>query len=254
MSSVESKKDIVIITGPAGLIGSAFSHAVAATGRCVILADIDRGKTLKLENELREKYGKQSAFFIKTDITRPASVESLIKETVNIYGAVHCLVNNYGRKFEDVCHDDFCENVNLHLGGYFQVCKSAAEVMKKQKFGSIVNMASIYGFTAPRFEIYEDTPMTMPVEYAAIKGGVINLTKYLASYLGPYNIRVNCISPGGVFDYQPENFVSKYCSKVPLQHRMANVDDLTGALLFLVSDESKYMTGQNLVIDGGWSL
>ncbi|PKM48962.1 MAG: short-chain dehydrogenase, partial [Firmicutes bacterium HGW-Firmicutes-7] len=95
---------------------------------------------------------------------------------------------------------------------------------------------------------------TMPVEYAAIKGAIINLTKYLASYLGKYNIRVNCLSPGGVYDHQPESFVKKYSQKVLLGNRMASVDDLTGTLLFLLSDDSKYLTGQNIVVDGGWSL
>jgi len=124
----------------------------------------------------------------------------------------------------------------------------------KQNYGNIIFMASIYGFSAPKFEIYEGTEMTMPVEYAVIKGGIINLTKYLASYLGKYNIRVNAISPGGVFNNQPKEFVEKYCKYVKLGNKMANVNDLTGVLIFLVSNASKYITGQNIVADGGWSL
>ena len=96
--------------------------------------------------------------------------------------------------------------------------------------------------------------MTMPVEYAAIKGAIINLTKYLASYLGEYNIRVNCISPGGVFDNQLKSFVKKYSQKVLLGKRMAETNDLTGTLLFLLNDTSKYITGQNIIVDGDWSL
>ena len=96
--------------------------------------------------------------------------------------------------------------------------------------------------------------MTLPVEYAAIKGAVINLTKYLASYLGKYNIRVNAISPGGIFDNHPESFVKEYCKKVVLGNRMANTDDLTGVLNFLLSDASKYITGQNIIVDGGFTL
>ena len=126
--------------------------------------------------------------------------------------------------------------------------------MIKQKHGTIINMASIYGFAAPRFEVYGDTKMTMPVEYAAIKGGIITLTKYLASYLGKYNIRVNAVSPGGVYDGQPENFVDAYSKKVVLGNRMANADDLTDVLIFLLSDGSKYITGQNMIVDGGWNL
>jgi NAD(P)-dependent dehydrogenase (short-subunit alcohol dehydrogenase family) len=185
----------------------------------------------------------------------------MINKILKNYGKIDGLVNNaypknknYGRKFEDVTYEDFCENINLYVGGYFLITQQVSKVMIKQNYGNIINIGSIYGFTAPRFEIYEGTEMTTPVEYAAIKGAIINLTKYLASYLGKYNIRVNCISPGGVYDHQPETFVKKYSQKVLLEKRMANVDDLTGALLFLLSDSSKYITGQNIVVDGGWSL
>ena len=124
----------------------------------------------------------------------------------------------------------------------------------KQNYGNIINMASIYGFSAPKFEIYEGTDMTMPVEYAAIKGAIINLTKYLASHLGKCNIRVNSISPGGVFNNQPESFVKKYSEKVVLDERMTSTDDIVGVLIFLLSDASKYITGQNVVVDGGFTL
>jgi NAD(P)-dependent dehydrogenase (short-subunit alcohol dehydrogenase family) len=126
--------------------------------------------------------------------------------------------------------------------------------MKAQKSGNIINIASIYGFAAPRFEIYDGTSMTMPVEYAAIKAGIINLTKYLASYLGGYNIRVNAISPGGLEDRQPASFIKNYSSNVLLGERMANPADITGVLLFLLSKQSQYITGQNIVVDGGWTL
>jgi NAD(P)-dependent dehydrogenase (short-subunit alcohol dehydrogenase family) len=171
------------------------------------------------------------------------------------------LVNNayprnadYGKKFESVTYESFCDNVNRHLGGYFLTTQQVSKIMKKQNRGNIINMASIYGFRAPRFDIYEGTEMTMPVEYAAIKGAVTNLTRYLSSYLGPYNIRVNCISPGGIFADQPEIFVEKYRSLVPLGRRMAYQSDLTGIVTFLLSDTSEYITGQNIVVDGGWSV
>ena len=126
--------------------------------------------------------------------------------------------------------------------------------MIKQNYGNIISMASIYGFSAPKFEIYEGTDMTMPVEYAAIKGAIINLTKYLASYLGKYNIRANAVSPGGVFNNQPEKFIKAYSKNVVLGRRMANQDDIVGALLFLLSDASKHITGQNIIVDGGWTI
>ena len=142
----------------------------------------------------------------------------------------------------------------MHMGGYFNITKWVAREMMAQKSGNIINMASIYGFAAPRFEIYDGTSMTMAVEYAAIKGGIINLTKYLASYLGKYNIRVNAISPGGIEDRQPASFIKKYTSNVFLGERMARSDDITGVLLFLLSDQSRYITGQNIIVDGGWTL
>ena len=255
------KKKTVIITGGAGLLGGAFSRECARCNANVVITDIDKEKGNKLTEELKRETRNNNIIFQKCDITNTNDVQKLINATLNKFNKMDILVNNayprsenYGRKFEDVSFEDFCENVNMHLGGYFLITKEISKIMMKQNYGNIVNMASIYGFSAPRFEIYEGTDMTMPVEYAAIKGGIINLTKYLASYLGIYNIRVNAISPGGVFNNQPESFVEKYSEKVVLGKRMANTDDLIGVLLFLLSDASKYITGQNIVVDGGFTL
>ena len=199
--------------------------------------------------------------FQQCDITNMNDILDLIDRTLNKSAKIDALVNNayprnknYGRKFEDVTYEDFCENVDMHLGGYFLITKEISKVMINQNYGNIINMASIYGFSAPKFDIYEGTDMTLPVEYAAIKGGLLNLTKYLASYLGRYNIRVNAISPGGVFDDQPESFVEKYSEKVVLGKRMANQNDIVGVLLFLLSNASEYITGQNIIVDGGWTI
>ena len=245
------KNKICIVTGGCGLIGSAFVNSLAQHGAKVIVADITDTKMDKNKNVL----------FFKCDTTNKKDIDNLIKFVLNKFNKIDALVNsayprnkNYGRKFEDVNFEDFCENVNSHMGGYFIMSKEVSKQMKKQKFGKIIIMSSIYGFAAPRFEIYKGTPMTMPVEYAAIKGGLLNLTKYLASYLGKYNIQVNAISPGGIFDGQPASFVRQYVKKVVLGQKMALPQDIIGALLFLVSDSSNYITGQNITIDGGWSL
>jgi NAD(P)-dependent dehydrogenase (short-subunit alcohol dehydrogenase family) len=255
------KNKTIIITGGAGLIGSGFSRACAEHGAIVVIVDVDEKKANRLTEQIEKETGNNKIFFQKCDITNLTNINDSIDIILNKFRKIDVLVNNayprnknYGRKFEDVTYEDFCENINMHLGGYFLTIQQVSKVMRKQNFGNIINIASIYGFAAPRFEIYEGIEMTMPVEYSAIKGAIINLTKYLASYLGKYNIRVNCISPGGVFDNQPESFVKKYSQKVLLEKRMANFDDLTGALLFLSSDASKYITGQNIVVDGGWSL
>lgn len=251
------KNKTVVITGGAGLIGSAFSRECVRCNANVVVVDIDE----KRGNELVEEIKSSNIIFQRCDITNTNDIQNLIDTTLNKFEKIDALVNNayprnknYGRKFEDVSFEDFCENVNMHLGGYFLMTQQVTKVMMKQNYGNIINMASIYGFSAPKFEIYEETDMTMPVEYAAIKGAIINITKYLASYLGKYNIRVNSIAPGGVFNDQPESFVKKYSEKVVLGKRMANTDDLIGALIFLLSDPSKYITGQNIVVDGGWSL
>ena len=251
----------VIITGGAGLLGGVFSKACVEYGANVVIADIDEISGNNLIEKVKKEANDNHIIFQKCDITNAKSIQNLINTTLNKFKKIDALVNNayprnknYGRKFEDVSYEDFCENLDMHLGGYFLITKEISKVMVKQNYGNVINMASMYGFSAPRFEIYGETGMTVPVEYAAIKGGLINLTKYLASYLGRYNIRVNAISPGGVFDNQPESFVEKYSEKVLLGKRMANTDDLTGVLIFLLSDASKYITGQNIVVDGGWSI
>jgi NAD(P)-dependent dehydrogenase (short-subunit alcohol dehydrogenase family) len=255
------KDKTIIVTGGAGLLGSAFSKACAEYGANIIIVDINEEKANELMEQIKKETEGNNIIFQKCDITNKNNVQKLIDAVLNKFGEIDTLVNNayprnrnYGKKYEDVTYEDFCENINLHVGGYFLITQQVSKIMMRQNYGNIINISSIYGFAAPRFEIYEGTEMTTPVEYAAIKGAIINLTKYLASYLGKYNIRVNCISPGGVYDHQPESFVKKYSQKVLLGNRMANVDDLTGALLFLLNDASKYITGQNIVVDGGWSL
>jgi NAD(P)-dependent dehydrogenase (short-subunit alcohol dehydrogenase family) len=194
------------------------------------------------------------------DITSQHSVKSLIASLQERHGRIDAVVNNayprnsnYGHKLEDVAYVDFCENVDLHLGGYFLVAQQFALFFREHGGGNIINMSSIYGVMPPRFEVYADTPMTMPVEYAAIKSAVIHLTRYFAQYFKGDGIRVNCISPGGILDGQPEAFLkgyNAYCAS----KGMLDPQDVCGSLIFLLSDASKHVTGQNLVVDDGFSL
>jgi len=255
------KNKLVVITGGAGLIGKGFVKAVIESGGTAIIADIDEISGNKVKDEISTELATDRIEFIKVDITSKESIQGMIGAILNKHQSIDALVNNayprnrnYGRKFEDVSYEDFCENVNLHLGGYFLMSQEISRVMVKQKQGVIVYIASIYGFMAPRFELYENADFTSPVEYSAIKGALLSLTKYLASYLGKHDIRVNAISPGGVYNNQPESFVAQYAKKTIIGNRMAETDDLTGALIFLLSDASKYITGQNIVVDGGWSI
>lgn len=260
MLGTNLSKKTIIITGGLGLLGRAFCHACAKAGARVVVADIEEKEGKEFALQLQKETGNE-ALFVHCDITSEKSVEESLKKIVSRFETIDALVNNayprnknYGKTFEKVTYKDFCENVDAHLGGYFLMTQRVAVLMQKQGHGNIVNMASMYGFCAPRFEIYEGTDMTMPVEYAAIKGAVLNLTRYLAAYLGKDNIRVNALSPGGIFDNQHKDFVGRYSQRVLLGKRMASPQDIVGTLLFLLSDASSYITGQNIVVDGGFSL
>lgn len=246
---------VVVVTGGAGLIGRQFVKCIAEHGGIAVVADIKDIEDKSILGSLQNQIG-----FVQMDITSRESIAQAISHLNGRYGRIDALVNNayprnknYGKKFEEVSYDDFCQNVSMHLGGYFLSSQQFAAYFKKQGHGSIVNMSSIYGVVAPRFGIYEGTSMTMPVEYAAIKSAVVHLTKYLAQYLKGSNIRVNCISPGGILDGQPAEFLSRYNSHASTKG-MLDATDLLGTLLFLLSDMSKFINGQNIVVDDGWTL
>lgn len=254
------KEQVIVVTGGAGLIGRSFVDAILGQGGIAIIADRDEDGGDGVVKTLQSQHPQAAVCFAKTDITSKQSLQELIAAVHQKYGRIDALVNNayprnpqYGRKFEDVEFEDFNQNVGMHLGGYFLASQQFAAYFKKQERGSIVNMASIYGVVAPRFEVYGNTPMTMPVEYAAIKSAVVHLTKYLASYLKGSGIRVNSISPGGILDAQPEAFLVRYNS-YSLSKGMLEPRDLQGALLFLLSNMSQFVNGQNIIVDDGWSL
>ena len=248
----------IIITGACGLLGREICKALAELHARIVLADIDIMAAEKLQEELRDVYGASVTAF-PLDISSEDSVDKLVDELSKQTISVDGLVNNayprnitYGTIFENITMDSWRENIDMHLNGYFNVSQKIARVMMQQRQGNIVNITSIYGMLGPDFSIYEGTTMTMPAEYAAIKGAIVNFTRYLATYLATYNIRVNCISPGGIFNEQPVSFVEKYKQRTPMG-RMGKPEDIAGGVLFLLSNLSSYMTGQNLVIDGGWS-
>lgn len=250
---------IVVVTGGAGLLGKQFCIEVARQGGVAVVADCDAGAAGRVANEIAADYPGH-AVAATLDITDAESATALIETLKTRYGRIDALVNNayprnknYGRKLEEVNYADFCDNLGMHLGGYFLMSQQFALFFRRQGYGNIVNLASIYGVVAPRFAIYADTPMTMPVEYAAIKSGVIHLTKYFAQYFKADGIRVNTLSPGGIFDNQPESFVANY-NAMAGKKGMLKPDDILGSLVFLLSDASHYMTGQNLVVDDGFTL
>lgn len=250
---------IIVVTGGAGFLGRSFVSAIADHGGTAVIADIDIEATNRLAEQISSSYAGR-VLAVKLDITNKASVCNLIAKVKDKYGRIDAIVNNayprnrnYGRKLEEVTYADFCENTSLHLGGYFLVAQQFGLYFRAQGAGNIINMSSIYGTIAPRFEVYAGTPMTMPVEYAAIKSAIIHLSRYFAQYFKGDNIRVNSLSPGGILDNQPESFLKAYNTFCNGKGMLDPVD-ITGLLLFLLSDGSKYITGQNIVIDDGFHL
>ena len=251
------KDKVIVITGGAGLIGRTFCKAVAENGGIVVVADINKDAADDVVEDINTHSGHAVSFLL--DICDKHSIDNLIDFLKNKYGKIDAVVNNayprnknYGRKLEHIEFNDFCENVNLHLGGYFLVSQRFGIYFQQKSCGNIVNIGSIYGVMAPRFSIYNETNMTMPLEYANIKAGVIHMTRYFAQYYKKDNVRCNCLSPGGVLDNQDPYFIvqyNNYCARGMLMPQ-----DLVGSLIFLLSDASKAMTGQNLIIDDGFSL
>ena len=251
---------VVLVTGGAGLLGATFIDAIAAHGGIAVIADVDDSAGLDLKNRISQQHGPGRVDYIHIDITHKASILQAIASISNAHGRIDALVNNayprnpqYGRRMMDVEYSDLCENMNLHLGGYFLTSQQMAAYFLRQGHGNIVNMASIYGVVAPKFDIYNQTEMTMPVEYAVIKAGLIHLTKYMAKFLSGQNIRVNALSPGGILDAQPVAFVDAY-RQACLNKGMLDKTDLIGSLLYLLSDLSLCVNGQNLIVDDGFTL
>lgn len=244
MNSLENK--IIVVTGGSGLIGTSIIQNLSAKGAIAINADIN------VIDNLAEGV-------IKCDVSDKKSIERILQNVIACYGRIDGWVNNayprtsdWGNTFENIDFASWNRNFELQLASIFLCSQLILKTMKEQRFGSIVNMASIYGVVGPDFSVYEGSAMTMPAAYSAIKGGVINFTRYLASYYGPYGIRVNCVSPGGIFNDQVKQFVSNYERKVPLR-RMGLATDISPAVTFLLSEEASYITGHNLIVDGGWT-
>jgi NAD(P)-dependent dehydrogenase (short-subunit alcohol dehydrogenase family) len=240
------KKKIIIVTGGNGLLGSAIVERIKLEGGFCINFDINHKTSEDLSN-------------VECNITNQKSIDDALKMVVEKYSKIDGLVNNayprtkdWGNKFEDIDYISWKENVDIQMNTSFYICQKVLVQMKMQKNGSIVNITSIYGVVGNDFTVYDGTNLTSPAAYSAIKGGIINFTRYLASYFGKYNIRTNCVSPGGIFNNQNEIFVKNYEYKVPMK-RMGTPEDIAPSVIFLLSDDSKYITGQNLIIDGGWT-
>ena len=251
---------VIVITGAAGLLGSEYADGFCQAGGNVVLADKNFEKCKKLAAKLEKKYGVKP-LPIKLDVTNPNSIKKMVAHITKKFSKIDVLVNNaiypeIGKikktKFEDFPLDIWKKGIDVNLTGMFLCSQEIGKIMKKQKNGVIINISSIYGIKGPDQRIYGKTKIIKSALYATTKGAVINFTKYLASYWNRTGIRVNTLSLGGVEENQDRNFKKKYSDKTMIG-RMAKKDEYVGALLFLSSDASSYMTGSNLIIDGGWN-
>jgi NAD(P)-dependent dehydrogenase (short-subunit alcohol dehydrogenase family) len=259
---------VAVVTGGAGLLGKHFCCGLAESGACVAVVDLEGPKAVALAAELQSAYGVPSIGMV-CDVSDPDSVAAMVDSVCDRLGDIQILHNNAASKslnleeffapFETYSLEEWNHIMSVNLDGMFLVAQHIGKSMVAHgKGGSIVQTASIYGIMAPDQRIYEGSrylgmEINTPAVYSASKAGVVGLTKYLASYWADKNIRVNTLTPGGTESGQNNEFVSKYSQRVPMA-RMAAPHEMVGALLFLASEASSYVTGQNLVVDGGLSV
>lgn len=259
---------IIVVTGGLGQLGRQFSLALADRGARVAVFDLKVSK-----KTVAERFGKRASDenlrFLEVDITDRSSIEAAIEKVKKAWGVPDALINNAALDsppdapagengpFESYPEKSWDTVMAVNLKGVFLCCQVVGGQMAEAGRGSVVNISSMYGMVSPDQRIYEyrnkgGTPFFKPVAYSASKSALLNLTRYLATYWAGRNVRVNTLTFGGVFNNQDEKFLKGYQARVPLG-RMAREDEYNGAVIFLISDASSYMTGSNLVIDGGWT-
>ena len=253
-------KKTIIITGAAGLLGSEYAKGLSKQGANVVLVDLDIKRCKEISSELNKKYAVES-LAIKLDITKISSIKNMVKIIMKKYNKIDVLINNAAYQgndklrtipFEELPLKNWNKAIDVNLTGIFLCCQGVGKIMVKQKKGIVINISSTYGIVAPDQRIYGKSRQNSAVFYAATKSAILNLTRYLAAYWQGKGIRVNTLSPGGVEKNQELNFRKKYSEKTMLG-RMAKKDEYVGPIIFLSSDASSYMTGSNLIVDGGWT-
>ena len=261
---------VAILTGGAGLLGRQYTRTLLGAGARVAVVDLPAAKPAEAAvAAVREAGGE--AIGLAIDVTQPQDVARMAAEVRQKWQRIDILINNaaidpkfdaavanhQANTFEDYPLSAWRESLEVNLTGAFLCCQEVGRVMKAARRGVVVNVSSTYGVVAPDQRLYQrdgeaEQKLFKPAAYAVTKAGIAHLTRYLATYWAPHNIRVNTLTPHGVFNAQDEQFVRRYAERCPMG-RMARLDEMNGPLLFLVSDASSYMTGANLVVDGGWT-
>jgi 2-deoxy-D-gluconate 3-dehydrogenase len=261
---------VAIVTGGVGLLGSEFCKTLAEAGAAVAVVDLNASASQAVADTLTKSGYKAQAFAV--DITKPDSVNAMVENVLSAFSRIDILVNSAALDpkfdpdavkkgitpgaFEDYPLDQWNAALNVNLTGMFLITQACVKPMLAQgKKGSIINICSTYGLNGPDQRIYikdGERVAFKPVYYTVTKAGVMGFTKYLAAYYAGTDIRVNALTPGGVFNNHEDYFVKNYSAKTIIG-RMAKKDEMNGALLFLASDASSYMTGNNVVVDGGWT-
>ncbi|MBE2281646.1 MAG: SDR family oxidoreductase [Ignavibacteriaceae bacterium] len=260
------KQKVIVILGATGILGSRYVDFLSSKGANIVISDLSFEKCESLALEVMKKYGVDP-LPIKADITKEEDIINVFELTIKKYGKFDSLINNAQIKpegfyapFEKYSKDTLMKVLDGNLGAVIISCREACKYFLQFGSGSIINISSTYGNIGADQRIYDgvkniyfpDERFSSPVSYGVTKAGILNLTRYLASYYREKNIRVNTLTPGGVFDNHDELFNQSYSSRT-LLGRMAKADEYNAAILFLVSEASSYMTGANLIIDGGWT-
>lgn len=254
----ELTNKVIIVTGACGLVGKAFCEAIAQFGGIVVVADIEKANPAELAKSLSEKHGKAMLGF-EVEISKKDSVLALLNAVLDKYERVDGLVNAHQNKshlifepFEEVSEENWDTVIDVNLKGTFLSCQVIGSWMVKNGGGKIVNLPSTYSVVAPNQNLYEGTNLGCPAAYSASKGGVQALSQYLATYWAKDGVHVNMITPHGVWNHHQDKFEENFARFTPLK-RMSYNHEVAGALIYLLSDASSYVTGHNMLVEGGWT-
>ena len=259
---LDMKGRTCLITGACGKVGQALSFAFSEMGCNLVLLDHPKTNLKELKNQLSKKF-KNKVFIISCDLESSKEIDEVRPFIEENFKSLDILINNaafvgssnlegWATSLENQSLDTWRRAIEVNLTASFHLIQNTKTLLEKSSHASIINIGSIYGIYGPDLSIYENTELNNPAAYSVSKAGLLQLTRWMSTVLAP-KIRVNSISPGGIFRNQPEEFVNRYIQKTPLK-RMGLESDIVGAVIYLSGNLSSYVTGQNIIVDGGWGV